>query len=452
MATVFWAARGKLQLFMARRNLMIKRSQFVTASAVALVLSMLPLLDPLAQAQTETVLHTFTGGKDGNYPIWYGNLVFDSKGNLYGTTVEGGTCITCGTLFRLHPSNGGWKKTVLYKFTGGNDGAQPDSGLAFDSVGNLYGTTVAGGTWSSGTVFELSPNPAGGGWTETVLYSFQGEGTGDGAFPVAPVVLDKSGNVYGTTPFGGAVGGGTVFELTRSGSVWSENILHSFSRSGNDGQNPYAALIMDKAGNLYGTTSQGGSYTFGTVFELSESNGAWTESAIYNFKNSKNDGAYPYGGVTFDQVGNLYGTTNYGGRGTDCSPGSCGAVFELSPGKKRWVGKILHSFKAGKDGSFPNAGVTLDEAGNVYGTTSFGGGGACEVNGITGCGTVFMLKKSGTVWREQIFTFNGENGAMPQGGIALDNEGNLYGATFYGGSGDCNNNLPGCGLVFELVP
>lgn len=439
------------------KSAMRYRKSILTFGALILsTVSALLIAARPAQAQTETVLYNFKGGSNGNGPIWNGNLVFDSKGNLYGTTNGGGNCPSCGSVFKLIPSKGSWEKIVLYSFTGFDDGDAPGSGLVFDSAGDLYGTTEGGGVNGQGTVFKLSPN-RGGGWTETVLYSFKGLSFDDGATPFAPVVLDPNGNVYGTTSSGGADGfnGGVVFELTQSGGVWSETVLHSFNRSGNDGLTPNA-LVMDNGGNLYGTTEQGGTYGIGTVFEMSDSNRVWTESVIYSFQyllgKHLYDGDAPYAGVTFDQAGNLYGTTAGGGRGKDC-PAGCGTVFQLSPLKKGWAEKILHSFKGGKDGSLPYAGVTLDAAGNLYGTTSFGGGGPCQLNGESlGCGTVFVLQKKDKTWTEQLFRFDGENGVLPQAGIALDNEGNLYGTTLAGGSGACDNNEPGCGLVFEVTP
>jgi uncharacterized repeat protein (TIGR03803 family) len=393
--------------------------------------------------------YNFTGA-NGSLPIWSGNLVSDKNGNLYGTTVEGGAN-GGGTAFELSASNGAWTETVLYNFPGSfNDGSQPDSGLVFDLAGNLYGTTVQGGESGLGTVYELSPNSSGG-WTETVLHSFQGDG--DGAEPLTPVVIDKAGNLYGTTSAGGQNEVGAVFELTNSGGMWTEAIIYSFKQDNSDGQTPNG-VTLNNAGNLYGTTLSGGSDSFGTVFELSQSNGIWTEAVIYNFKyyNGNHDGAYPYAGVTVDKAGNLYGTSNYGGAGTDCPPGSCGAVYELQRSKGMWTERVLYSFKGGQDGSLPTAAVVLDAAGNLHGTTSFGGGGTCSVNGLSGCGTVFELQKSGTHWVESLFRFTGANGANPQAGITLDKNGDVFGTTLYGGSGSCQGNLPGCGTAFKLSP
>jgi len=423
-------------------------SVLLIAIAVAL------LLRTMAWAATgERVLYNFTGGTDGENPISYGSLIFDHKGNLYGTTVGGGNpaCNNiCGTVFELSPSNGGWKKTTLYEFAGAPDGAQPDSGLVFDGAGNLYGTTVQGGIDSQcGTVFELSP-ASGGGWTEAVLHSFVNS---DGCQPVVGVILDKAGNIYGTTTAGGTYGFGAVFELTKTGGVWTETVLHSFNRDGSDGQEPFAAVAMDTAGNLYGTTLYGGADSVGTVFELSQSGGIWQEKVIYDFKyyNVNHDGAYPYAGVSLDKTGNLYGTTVYGGAGTSCPPGSCGAVYRLKHSQGGWKETILYSFRSGKDGSFPNAGVTLF-GGKLYGTTLNGGGGNCQFHGVTGCGTFFSLQQSGSKWIETVFRLNIGNGAIPQAGLVANKKGVLFGTTFDGGRGSCMGPPPGCGVVFAWHP
>jgi uncharacterized repeat protein (TIGR03803 family) len=428
--------------------------QSAARSIVTMAIAVTLFTQTLAWAVTGVkVIHNFTGGSDGNGPIWYGNLIIDSKGNLYGTASGGGNSdcggFGCGMVFELTPSKRGWQKKVLYEFAGVNDGAYPWAGLTFDKAGNLYGTTVGGGSSGCGTVFQLSP-ASGGGWTESVLQSLSGTA---GCEPVASVILDKAGNVYGTTARGGMHGSGTVFELTNTGGVWIETVLYNFGADGNDGQSSYAALAMDKAGNLYGTTLYGGAYSFGTVFELSQAGGVWTEKVIYDFKyyNGNHDGAYPDAGVSFDRAGNLYGTTNYGGSGTACPPGSCGAVYRLKRSGSGWTESVLYSFRSGKDGSFPTAGVTLIGS-KLYGTTSFGGGGSCQLNGLTGCGTIFSLELLGGKWVERVFRLKGSNGALPQAGIVSNKKGILFGTTLYGGSGPCTDNLPGCGVVFALTP
>ncbi|MGA2903955.1 MAG: choice-of-anchor tandem repeat GloVer-containing protein [Candidatus Korobacteraceae bacterium] len=309
---------------------------------------------------TEQVLYSFcsqTNCTDGSYP--FAGLIFDAAGNLYGTTARGGTSSGCsgsgcGTVFELTPTaGGGWTEQVLYSFcsqTNCTDGSYPFAGLIFDAAGNLYGTTFAGGIHPSctlsgyagcGTVFELSPRE-GGGWTETVLYSF-GSGT-DGGYPVAGLIFDAAGNLYGTTADGAYSSScgqicGTVFELTPTADGgWTEQVLYSFCSQTNctDGYGPYAGLIFDAAGNLYGTTIYGGIYGYGTVFELTPTaGGGWTETALHSFGNDPaarvEDGAGPFAGLIFDAAGNLYGTTYGGGNGTTCGPSGCGTVFEMTP-------------------------------------------------------------------------------------------------------------------------
>jgi len=305
----------------------------------------------LGDGWSETILYRFQGGLDGEVP---GNsLVFDAAGNLYGTSAFGGNAPQChhngcGTVFELSPQAGGiWVETVLYTFQANPDGAEPDGGLIFDKAGNLYGTTLEGGVYGCpvypgcGTVFELFPQ-SGGAWAETVLYSFQG--SPDGANPLADVIFDTAGNLYGTTALGGSAkcisnseGCGTVFELSpQSGGGWSEIVLHRFQAANpQDGKHPQAGLTFDALGNLYGTTADGGTGTncnglgCGTVFRLSpNSNGHWTEK-LFSFNHG--DGFGPVAAATFDMAGNLYGTTAKGGSDTaGCTPEGCGTVFEIT--------------------------------------------------------------------------------------------------------------------------
>ena len=283
-----------------------------------------------AQIQ-EKVLHSFNpGGTDGVDPEVV--LIFDAVGNLYSTTYYGGT-YGYGTVFELTPAAGGtWTEKVLHNFNDdGTDGYQPVASLIFDAAGNLYGTTEAGGTYSAGTVFELTP-AAGGTWTEKVLHNFNSDGT-DGFFPSACLVLDAAGNLYGTTLGGGTSNRGTVFELTptpAAGGTWTEKVLHNFD--GTDGYQPYADLIFDAAGNLYGTTEAGGTYSAGTVFELTPAaGGTWTEQVLHNFKDDGTDGIEPHAGLIFDASGNLYGTTFGGGAYGQ------GTVFEITPVPEQFV-------------------------------------------------------------------------------------------------------------------
>jgi uncharacterized repeat protein (TIGR03803 family) len=271
------------------------------------------------------------------------------------------------------------------------------------------------------------------------------------------LILDGAGNLYGTTVYGGVyIAGGTVFELPPKGGGWTEKVLLSFG-NGTDGILPTGGLIFDKAGNLYGTTSLGGNLSCsegcGTVFELMpQKGGGWTEKVLHEF--TGNDGELPEAGVVF-AAGNLYGTTVFGG--SACA--GCGTVFELIPQKGgNWTEKVLHSFRDNrKDGYEPTAGVLLDAKGNVYGTTYYGGSGTCkETNGV-GCGTVFeLLSAAGGRWTEKLlhaFSNNGKDGVGPSAGLIVDASGNFYGTTYYGGNGTCKDtNGTGCGTVFEIKP
>jgi len=336
---------------------------------------------------------------------------------------------------------------VLYTFNGTPDGAHPYAGVVADSLGNLYGTTFQGGTAQQGSVYKLTPTGTGT-YTETVLYSFQG-GT-DGSNPEDSLVLDAAGNLYGTTFFGGTgFGGGTVFELTASGGNWTEKILYSF-QGGTDGLTPESNVIFDAAGNLYGTTVMGGglgnSSGDGTVYELSpNSSGGWTETIIHAFSGGT-DGANPYRGLVLDSAGNLYGVLETGGTG--CNSVGCGIVFEFSPGTGGvWTETVLHKFRGGLDGSVPNSNLTIDSTGSLYGTTLTGGGStACS----QGCGTAFQLVHgSGGTWTEHVmhrFASGTLDGSSPStGALALDSTGTLYGSTIAGGAN-------GSGIFFELTP
>jgi uncharacterized repeat protein (TIGR03803 family) len=307
---------------------------------------------------TETVLHAFSGAGDGWNPT--GNLVLDAAGNLYGTTLLGGSH-GFGTVFKV---NSAGDETVLYSFARGSDGGNPNAGLTQDAAGNFYGTTQYGGDdnyeHGNGTVFELSP--AG---QETILYRFKGGP--DGASPLSGVILDTTGNIYGTTWVGGLYGFGTVFQLDSGGN---ETVLHSFAGA-SDGANPLGSLVLDEAGNLYGTTSAGGPYGFGTVFTI---DAAGSESVLYSFIGGS-DGAYPYSNLILDASGNLYGTASQGG----CCSGA-GTVFELSGDTLT----PLYGFAGTTDGAYPMAGLVLDSADNLYGT-------AVQA-GVDGWGSVFEIQ------------------------------------------------------------
>ena len=363
---------------------------------VALVAAM--GLIPSTEAQTYSLLYAFQQKGDGGSP--QAGLFRSVGGDFYGTTFLGGdpTC-SCGTLFKLS-SNGAF--TVLYVFTGA-DGANPAASLIADENGNLYGTASQGGSGrpSEGTLFKLaSPAKEGGNWTETVLHTFRG-GV-DGANPYAPLIRDHSGNLYGTTLSGGVFRQGTVFKLDAAGK---ETRLHSFAGAP-DGAHPYAGLIMDGSGNIYGTTMLGGAFDRGTVFE---SDATGKERVLYSFSGQA-DGAYPNAGLILDRAGNLYGTANEGG-----DAAQHGTVFKLD---KRGALTVLYTF-ARRDGSSPDAGLILDESGNLYGTTTQGGD-------RDNNGTVFKLDKTGGLTILHTFTA-GPGGAYPYAGLIRDPAGNLYG-------------------------
>jgi uncharacterized repeat protein (TIGR03803 family) len=421
-----------------------------TLSAVLLVIIMVFLMFvPGAWAASKfKTLYKFTGGKDGGAPT--GSLIFDAAGNLYGTTQDGGgdpNCAFggCGTVFKLTPtSNGSWTESVLYSFKYGlRDGARPYAGLVFDHSGNLYGTTQAGGFDGYGVVFELSPNTDGS-WTESIPYEFTNYPGGQ--TPFSGLILDQAGSLYGTTNHGGSSAhpDGVIFKLTPNG----ESALYDFCSLPKcaDGAYPFAGLIFDQAGNLYGTTIDDGPRGHGVVFQLTpNSDGSWTESVLGSFPGIQY-GRHPYAGVTFDAVGNLYGTTEGGGNLSQCDGSGCGVVFRLTPNAHgSWPEKVLHHFTGGTDGGNPFAAVIFDRSGNLYGT-ALRGGNVTDCKG--GCGVVYKLTPNlKGPWKETVLhSFTGSNGEYPQGGLILDAAGgNLYGTTVGDG-------ITSFGSVFEITP
>jgi len=444
---------------------MSRLRSFASRSLLVIAIAMTTLGSRPVPSSHEQVLYSFQNtAQDGNTP--FAGLIFDTAGNLYGTTAFGGNggCPSaefpgCGTVFELSPeSGGGWTETVLYNFQqDGSDGIYPYADVILDASGNLYGTTEGGGSGGEcssngfpgcGTVFELSPQ-SGGRWTESVLHSFQNN-LQDGIIPFAGLILDASGNLYGTTGFGGTTSHGTVFELLpQSGGGWAEAVLHSFN--GTDGNDPGGSLILDAVGNLYGTAQSGGSsgctinaVGCGTVFELSpNSGGHWTEKVLHTFQNNGRDGNNPIGGLIFDAAGNLYGATGAGG-----SAGA-GTVFQLKQQSGGgWAEQVLYTFSGtGKDGSAPTAGLVLDKGGNLIGT-ALGG------RGQIGGGVVFEVRriKGGAYAERLLYDFMGRagDGIDPEGGVILDTAGNLYGTTAFGGSSICGAQT--CRTVFELTP
>jgi uncharacterized repeat protein (TIGR03803 family) len=386
-------------------------------------------------------LYEFTGMPDGTNP--QGDLLLDSSGNLYGTTSAGGA-VGLGTIFKLDATG---TETVLYSFTGAPDGATPGGDLVQDSSGNLYGTTSQGGAGGCGestsgnppppnskqigcgTIFRLDATGK-----ETILHTFTG--TADGAVPVGGLVLDPSGNLYGTTTQGGANNAGVVFKVDSSGQ---ETVLYSFNGAP-DGVHPMGGLLLDSSGNLYGTTFVGGAHGAGTVFKLDNAN---NETLLYSFGGP--DGASPQSGLVLDALGNLYGSTSQGGQG-HCKTENpafkpevigCGVVYKLDA-----IGNetVLINFGGLQGGAFPLDRLLLDAAGNLYGTTSQGGLGGCVVsNGEPGgseqigCGTIFELDATGSATTLYSFQLSG-GGIFPSSGLIADAESNLYGTTYQGGT------------------
>lgn len=385
-----------------------------------------------ANAQTETVLYNFTStGKAGIFPNL--TLAFDRAGNIYGTTST--------AVFELTPkSGGGWTERTLHVFRGIPDGSAPAGGVVLDTAGNIYGLTIGGGRGNGGTAYELVRS-ATGQYAEKILHHF---GLGqDGHTIFGTPILDAAGNLYGTTQLGGTTNVGTVFELIpTTAGPWTEKILHSFALGG-DGTNPMVGVIFDPAGNLYGTTGDGGANSGGTVYRLSpQAGGNWTETILYSFPfiSQSSSSSEPDGSLLLDQAGNIYGATIYGGSD------NVGVVYKLSPqADGSWSETILHSFNAnGTDGFNAFTGLIFDTAGNLYGATMSGG----VHQGLNGNGTVFELtpQSDGTWTESMLFSFDGTDGAGPQwGGLTMDASGNLYGAAKGGGS-------DGGGTVFKLTP
>jgi len=370
-----------------------------------------------AHAQTFNVLHRFAGKGDGEFP-WAG-VMRDSRGNLYGTTQHGGS-FDFGTLFKLDAHG---KPAILHSFWGG-DGLWPYATLIRDQAGNFYGTATGGGTLEGGgcrhgcgSVVKL--DSAG---KETVLYAFAGGA--DGSEPNAGVIRDDAGNLYGTTAgCGYSSCGGVVFKVDKNGK---ETVLHTFTDTP-DGAGPTGTLIRDRMGNLYGMTYRGGSFGRGLVFKIDPFG---KETMLYNFTAGK-DGGEPQGTLLRDAKGNLYGVTFVGG---DLSCGydgeGCGAIFRLDHHGKETV---LYAFKGTPDAAFPNGGLVRDKSGNLYGVTQQGGSGSC---GNSSCGTVYKLEPNGKETLLHSFT-GGSDGSAPIGSLTIDESGNLYGTTNVGGDFSC---------------
>ncbi len=441
------------------------KSNSKIASRLRLVAALILTIPTFALGQSEFVIYSFPNtGLQGAGPS--GNLITDSAGNLYGTTFTGGAHSE-GTVFEMirpvAPSTA-WTQQVLYSFAttspaGTGDGTNPVAGLVFDGSGNLYGTASRGGAFAFGAVFELSPPASpGGAWTENLIYSFKGTKQKDGSRPFAGLLFDPSGHLFGATTTGGVKttacpdGCGTVFELmppATSGGAWTESVIHTFFSAG--GTTLSSGLVRDGQGYLYGTAETGGANNAGTVYRLkppATTGGTWGFRVLYNFGNAASgDGQFPADTLTLNK-GNLYGTTSEGGAS------QLGTVFELvrpAPGGA-WTENLLYSFVGGSDGEFPFSNVTFDRLGNIYGTTQVGGGEGADLCGDNGCGTVYKLTQPtspGGSWTESVVhsfpTPESTDGTEPYAGLVLAPNGVLYGVS---GGGLNNSNL---GTVFGIV-
>jgi uncharacterized repeat protein (TIGR03803 family) len=409
-------------------------------ASLAICAAILTIL-PGAQAQTYHVLYTFSGGADGNAPD--SGVIADGSGTVYGVSAGGGShnCAGgCGTVFRLTNHGSGWTFATLYSFQGEPDGYLP-VGLIKGPDGSLYGATLAGGQGGPnsccGTVFNLRPpatfcRSVSCPWNETVLYRFQGVEYGDGSSPVnGAFAFDSAGNLYGTTAEGGTYPYGTVFKMTHSQSGWTEATLYSFNGAGSSGWGyPETGPLLDHSGNIYGTTT----LQSGAVYELSPSGSGWTATVLHPFQCSGVDGCNP-GGLIQDASGNLYVGTASGG----VDGGGTADELLASQG---WSLNTLVSFSGG-GGSGPQGTLVTDAAGNLYGAT--------DAQGTFGAGTVFKLTPSAGGWTMNVlYNFTGgADGGYPVSGVVIDANGNIFGTTNAGGSGICQR---GCGVVWEITP
>ena len=396
----------------------------------------------VAKGHTQTryrVIYSFTGAGDGG-GVWAG-LALDQEGNLYGTTSGGGSH-NLGTAWTLvRGPRGTWSQAVLHSFDG-TDGGLPHGRLVLDRTGHAYGTTASGGANLEGTAFELANGSSG--WTFSVLYNFCSlSGCADGGAPLAGMGLDKSGNLYGP-------GGSVVYQLSPGSGDWTESVLHTFGQVQGDGTGVDFDLLLDPAGNIYGTTTNGGnglpicsgSGGCGIAFKLAPNgDGTWSERVLHSFAAFQNDGQTPDGGLVRDRAGNLYGVTAAGGGGSACPGHGCGTVYKLSQDKSgHWHETLLHAFVNPRYGASPSGNLIFDRGGNLYGTTAYGGQ-------FCNCGVVYKLipGASGKYTYRVLHNFNGQDGAGPLSGVIMDGQGNLYGTAVAGGPG-------GYGVVFEIKP
>ena len=382
-------------------------------------------------AQTFSVIHNFTGN-DGGHP--YGNIAIDRGGSLYGSTYYYGPG-NGGTVFKLMRHNSSWLLNTLHNFNGGLDGANNVGGITIGPNGSLYGTTESGGTNGLGIVFNLKPPLRSSGtvlapWTEKVLYNFAGP---DGADPYSTVTFDQGGSMYGVTHHGGLYDLGVIFQLSPNGSSWTEQVIHYFA-AGIEGTYPAGPPAVDGAGNLYFTTGFGGENGGGGVAQMTHSGQDWAYNVLYSFSGSS--GFSPRTGVIVDNSGRVIGATFAGGSGGG------GTVFSLTPGSGSWDFNLLYSLSGPGEGG-PYAPLTIDSAGNLYGTTS--------ADGSHQQGSVFKLNWSNDHWTyADLYDFTGgADGGSPSSNVVLDANGNLYGTAVVGGSNSCSF---GCGVVWQITP
>ncbi len=415
----------------------MKMKIFICLCLIALVPASL-----VSYAQTFSVIHAFTGGADGRFP----NAGVTIRGNsLFGTTSTSGDFDdpSYGVVYQVYQSGSQWITTPISQFTDFNGPRTPEARVMFGPDGHLYSTTSSDGHSGDGTVFLLTPplsacktaKCSSGSWAQTVLHTFvYPDGYNPGS---ADIAFDPQANLYGTTLYGGGSNGdGTVYELQRSGSTWTESILYIF-KGQSDGRTPAGGVIRDNNGNLFGTTVGGGMFDLGTVWELTNVPGVgWVETILYKFQNAL-DGISPWAGLVMDQSGNLYGGTSTGGTEEG------GTIFELSPAGNTWTYNVLYNLP-GSCG--PQASLTIDTAGSLYGTTPCGG--------AAGKGNVFKLTKTGNGWQyTSLYDFTGgADGELPMSNVSIDTAGTLYGTTSYGGSfeGICGGQ--GCGVVWMIRP
>jgi uncharacterized repeat protein (TIGR03803 family) len=431
----------------------MKRVPDIACQICAAAISALAVLVlPGTAHATFTLVHVFKGGTtDGAVPN--ATLLSDGQGNLFGTTVYGGTNNT-GTVFKI--ASGG-TFSIIYSFQGGSDGAYPQGTLAMDQNNNIYGTTSGGGAYGDGTIFEITPRLA-----ESIPWSF--EGGSDGATPFGGVIIDSTGVLHGTTTYGGApcsgLGCGTVFEYS---ALNGESVAYSF-QGGSDGANPIAGLVLDTSGNVYGTTYSGGSNGVGTIFQVNTNN---VEKVLYSFGSGTTDGAYPASPLALSK-GNLYGTTTLGGGSSACTNG-CGTLYSLS---SNGTETVMHAFQGVMvDGAFPVAGVTIDGSGNLFGSTCGTGSAPPNCNfyagpGKTcskGCANGSDFEQPGCCDSSRgpvapgtfivLHRFTGLGGSGPSAAMLLNNK-LLYGTTEYGGYLKCKaaSTKRGCGVIYTQTP